>query len=340
MAKQRGFFSWWTGELREIVSGLPVPVHALVLSDHEVALVEKGIEAPLGVVDLETEDWREQIEGLRSRILGRRGKNPTVEVQLPADQVLFAKVIPTADADRRVAVADGVAAASGQPLESISFDVAAKPEADGTVVVAIAPTLTVTEAVRYTNGWGFDPVRVTSMESPTAFPRGPDFEHQGSRATGSILPKVAIGVALLTLTIAAAAGGRILSLRADIAAEAERQAAAIELTTDSLQENELALVEFAHAAATASDLRDIRLPVWRILAEAASIIPDDTILDDFEYRTGQVVLRGTTGSTVALEEALDRSPIFSTPTLSGTGRSGTGRASFVMEATVDERSVR
>ena len=340
MAKQRGFFSWWIGELREVFSGRPVPVHSLVMSSHEVALVEKGVEAPLGVVDLQTEDWREQIEGLRARILGRRGKYPVVEVQLPPEQVLFTRIVVGTDTSNAGKVAEQVSIVSGQPVDAISYDLAAKPDADGSVVVAIAQSSTVIEAARYADGWGFDPVRITSMEAPAAFPRGPDFEHHASRSAGSALPKIVLGAAVLTLILTALAGGRILSQRADVVADVEARAATLPATKEDLQQKQLALVEFAHAAATATDLRDTRMPVWRILAEAASIIPSDTIIDTIEYSTGQVTLRGTTASTVALEESLDRSPVFSAPSLSGTSRSSTGRANFVIEATIDERSVR
>ncbi len=340
MAKQRGFFSWWTGELREVFSGRPVPVHALVMSSHEVALIEKGVEAPLGVVDLQGEDWREQIEGLRSRILGRRGKNPIVEVQLPPEQVLFTRIVVGTETSNASKVAEQVGIVSGQSVDTLSYDVAAKPDPDGSAVVAIALNTTVAEAARYADAWGFGAVRITSMEAPAAFPRGPDFDHHASRAAGSVLPKVVLAAAAVAVLLAAVAGGRILSQRADVTAQAQADAAALPAATEDLQTKQLELVEFAHAAATATDLRDTRMPVWRILAEAASIIPSDTIIDNFDYRTGQVTLRGTTASTVALEESLDRSPVFSAPSLSGTSRSSTGRANFVIEATIDERNVR
>ena len=340
MAEQRGFFSWWFGELREVFSGRPVPVHALAMSAHEVALLEKGVDAPLGVVYTEADDWLEQIEGLRSRILRRRGKDPLVEVQLPAEQVMFAKVEAGTGKDRYETVVSQLESLTGQDPAGLAFDIAPKNDAEGRAVVAIAPASTVEEAARYANEWGFDPARVTSIESPRAFRRGPDFEHEGARAAGSKLPKIAAALAVVAILLAGVAAARILSVRADLTKQAEMQAQSIIIQGDDLGQSELALAEFANAAATATDLRDVSMPVWRLLAEAASIIPNDVVLSGFEYGSGQLVLRGTTASTVALEEALDISPIFNAPTLSSTSRSSNGRAQFVIETAVDERSIR
>ena len=343
MAGQRGFFSWWFEELREIFSGRPVPVHALALSDREVALLEKGVDTPIGVVDIEADDWREQIEGLRSRILRRRGKNPIVEVQLPSEQVMFAKVALSPDDDRREAVHSQLRGITGQDPEELAFDVASKLDAEGRTVVAVAPSSSVDEATRYAEEWGFDPVRVTSIETPRAFRRGPDLDNNRSaQAKGSILPKVAVALGVMAVCLAAAAAGRALSARTDLARQAETAAAAIKPVSDNLEERQIALAEFASAAAAATDFRDVTMPVWRILAEAASTIPPDVVLTGFDYKAGQIILRGSTKSTVALEEALDQSPIFSAPTLANTSRNRgrRGRANFVMEATIDERSIR
>ena len=341
MAGQGGFFSWWFGELREIFSGRPVPVHALALSDREVALLEKGVDTPIGVVDIESEDWREQIEGLRSRILRRRGKNPIVEVQLPSEQVMFAKIVLTPELKPREAVLYQLRDLTGQDPEGLAFDVASKLDAEGRTVVAIAPSSSVEEATRYAEDWGFEPVRVTSIETPKAFRRGPELDtERTTSARGSVLPKLAVALGVIAICLIAAAAGRALSLRTDLARQAEVAAAAVEPVEGSLQDRQIALAEFASAAATATDFRDVTMPVWRILAEAASTIPSDVVLTGFDYKAGQVILRGSTKSTVALEEALDQSPIFSAPTLANTSRGRPGRANFVMEATIDERSIR
>lgn len=341
MAEQRGFFSWWFGELREVFSGRPVPVHALALSEREVALLEKGVDAPIGVVDIEADDWREQIEGLRSRILRRRGKNPIVEVQLPSEQVMFAKVALPVDIDRREAITAQLQDLTGQAPADLSFDMAPKRDSEGRTLVAIAPASSVEEASRYAEDWGFDPVRVTSIETPKGFRRGPDLDYErAERATGSFLPKIAIALGVLAVCLAAAAGGRALSHRTDLARQAEAEAATVQPMTGNLEERQIALAEFASAAATATDFRDVTMPVWRILAEAASTIPSDVVLTGFDYQAGQIVLRGSTKSTVALEEALDQSPVFSAPTLANTSKQRRGRANFVMEATIDERSIR
>ena len=326
MAGQRGFFSWWFGELREIFSGRPVPVHALALSDREVALLEKGVDTPIGVVDIDTEDWREQIEGLRSRILRRRGKNPIVEVQLPSEQVMFAKVALPPDEDRREAVVSQLQDLTGQAPENLAFDVASKLDAEGRTVVAIAPSTSVEEASRYAQEWGFEPVRVTSIETPKAFRRGPDLDNQRtSRVAGSILPKLAVALGVMAVCLSSAAAVRALSVRTDLAAEAKAAAATVKPVSGDLEERQLALAEFASAAATATDFRDVTMPVWRILAEAASTIPSDVVLTGFDYKAGQIVLRGSTKSTVALEEALDQSPIFNAPTLASTSKHRRGR---------------
>jgi heme exporter protein D len=340
MAGQRGFFSWWFGELREVFSGRAVPVHALALSAHEVALLEKGVDAPLGVVDTQSEDWLEQIEGLRSRILKRKGRDPLVEVQLPSEQVMFAKVKLSSKGDREQAIKEQLGAITGQDPDTLAFDVAAQADKDGNSVVAIAPSSTVSEAARYAAEWGFTAARVTSIESPSTFRRGPDFRHDEAEVVGSNLPKIAALLALVALIIGGIAAGLILKHRSALSEEAQQQARAVSIDDANLEEKELALAEFAHAAATATDLRDVTMPVWRLIAEAASIMPSDVILTGFEYRAGELILRGTTVSTVALEEALDRSPIFNAPTLSSTSRSGNGRANFVIEAAVDERSIR
>lgn len=341
MAGQRGFFSWWFGELREIFSGRPVPVHALALSDREVALLEKGVDTPIGVVDIDAENWREQIEGLRSRILRRRGKNPIVEVQLPSEQVMFAKVVLPPDQKPREAVTSQLHDLTGQEPESLAFDVAAKLDSEGRTVVAIAPSSSVEEATRYAEEWGFEPVRVTSIETPKVFRRGPEFDtERATRARGSVLPKLAIALGVMAVCLAAAAAGRALSIRSDLARQAEVAATTTKPVEGNLEARQIALAEFASAAATATDFRDVTMPVWRILAEAASTIPSDVVLTGFDYKAGQVILRGSTKSTVALEEALDQSPIFSAPTLANTTRGSLGRANFVMEATIDERSIR
>jgi len=291
MAAQRGFFSWWFGELREVFSGRPMPVYALAMSDHEVALLEKGVDTPIGVVDIAAEDWREQVEGLRSRILRRRGGNPLVEIQLPAEQVMFAKVAVDGDENRERAVRGQLAELTGQDPNELVFDIAQKPDPEG-------------------------------------------------RTAGSPLPKIAAILAVLAICLSSAAAFRALSIRSDLAEIAQQEAAALPPLTGDQQEHELALAQFANAAATATDLRDSRMPVWRIVTEVASNIPGDVALTAIEYKNRQMVLRGTTKSTVALEEALDGSPLFNAPTLSSTGRSRTGRAKFVMEVTIDERSAR
>ena len=340
MAKQRGFFSWWFGELREVFSGRAVPVYALALSAHEVALIEKGVDTPLGVVDTQADDWLERIEGLRSRILRRNGRNPLVEVQLPAEQVMFAKVKLGSTKNPRETASSMIKDLTGQEAEQVTFDLANKIDANGSTVIAIAPATTVAEAARYATDWGFEPARVTSIEAPSAFRRGPDFEHGGVKTAGSKLPKIAAALAVLAIILTGAAAIRALQHRAVLTDEAQAGARSIIAEDTTISESELALAEFAHAAAAATDLRDVSMPVWRLLAEVASIIPSDVVLTGFQYRAGQIILRGTTASTVSLEEALDRSPIFNAPTLSSTGRSGSGRAEFEIEATVDERSIR
>jgi len=303
MAGQRGFFSWWFGELREIFSGRPVPVHALALSDREVALLEKGVDTPIGVVDIDAEDWREQIEGLRSRILRRRGKNPIVEVQLPSEQVMFAKIALSSEKNRHEAVVSQLHDLTGQDPDDLAFDVASKLDSEGRTVIAITPSSSVDEATRY---------------------------------------KIAVALGVIAVCLSAAAAGRALSVRSDLAVQAEAAASSVKTVSDNLQVRQIALAEFASAAATATDFRDVTMPVWRILAETASTIPPDVVLTAFEYKAGQVILHGSTKSTVSLEEALDQSPIFSAPTLASTSRNRgrRGRANFVMEATIDERSIR
>ena len=340
MAAQRGFFSWWFGELREVFSGRPVPVHALAMSASEIALIEKGVDTPLGVVDIEASDWLEQIEGLRSRILRRGGRSPQIEIQLPSEQVMFSKVAIDPAMDRITAVKDHLRESTGQNPDTLIFDIASKLEPDGRTLVAVAPSSTVREAASYASDWGFDPVRVTSIEFPRAFRRGPDFEYEGARAAGSPLPKIAAAVAVLALLVAAVAAGRALSIRSDLADIAVAEATQLPAPNSDIQERELALAQFAHGAAKATERRDTTLPVWRLLAEVASVIPSDVVLTDFKYETGQLRLSGSADSIEALSEAMDRSAIFSGPYFPETRAKRAGRARFVMEVAVDERSVR
>lgn len=344
MSGQHSFFSWWFGELREVFSGRPVPIHALALSEREIALVEKGVDQPLGVIDAEAHDLVEQVEGLRSRITGRRGRNPIVEVQLPAEQVLFNKFSIAADADPVEAVKRQLQEATGYRPDQLVYDIGPvsrrKGASHGEAVVGIALSSTVDEAVGYARKWGFDPGRVTSIESPRAFRRGPEFQHEGARAGGSVLPKVAAALAVLTLALGGAAAARALSIRADLAEQARAEAAALPEATGDVEERELALAEFAHAAAMASDMRDSTMPVWRILAEIAATLPSDVVLSEIDYKAGQLSLSGTASSIEGLSEAMDRSAIFSAPYFPETRPRGQGSARFVMEVTVDERNIR
>lgn len=340
MAAQRGFFSWWFGELREVFSGRPVPVHALALSAREIALIEKGVDTPLGVVDIDATDWLEQIEGLRSRILRRGGRSPQIEIQLPSEQVMFSKLAIDPAADRLTAVKAQLREMTGQNPDDLIFDIASKPDVEGRTVVAVAPASTVREAAGYASQWGFDPVRVTSIESPRAFRRGPDFEYEGARADGSVLPKITVALAVLAVCLSAGAAGHALSIRSDLADRAVAEAERLPEPNNDVQERELALAQFAHGAATAIEMRDTTLPVWRLLAEVASVIPSDVVLTGVKYETGQLRLSGSAASIEALSEAMDQSAIFSGPYFPETRAKRAGRARFVMEVAVDERSVR
>ncbi len=340
MAEQSGFFSWWFNELREVFSGRPVPVHALAMSSYEVALIEKGVDIPLGVADTRADDWMEQIEGLRARILRRDKRDPVIEIQLPAEQVMFKKIPSSNGKNHNSTALAYLENLTGQPPGTLSISIAPTKEKDGSLIVAVTPADTVVQAADHARKWGFNPARITSIESPRAFHKGPDFDHDTGKIRGSALPKVTGGIALIAVLLCSAAAARILTLRGDLANEAIRDAKAAVVEQGDLQERQLDLATFAHAGATATDLRDGSLPVWRILAETASVIPGDVILQRFKYSKGQVVLQGTTLSTVTLEEALDSSPVFNAPSLSETRRYGGGRAEFVIEAVIDERGIR
>lgn len=342
MTGQRGFFSWWFGELREVFSGRPVPTHGLAMSDKEIALIEKGVDAPLDVVPVDASDRLEQIEGLRKRLAGRRDHNPTVEVQLPSEQVMFAKVTVPPGTEPRQSVRAHLRDLTGHAPEDVVFDVApvSSGPAGQEVMVGVALASTIDEAVEYASRWGFDPARVTSIEWPRAFRRGPDFRHFGARGAGSWLPKAAAVLAAVALVLAGAAAMRALSIRSDLAAAAQAEARAIAPPVEDMETRELELAQFAHAAAMASDLRDRSMPVWRILAETASILPADVVLSSMRYQSGQLRLSGTAGSIEALSDAMDRSAIFNAPYFKETSGRGAGKARFVMEVTVDERSIR
>lgn len=344
MSARRGFFSWWFGELREAFSGRAVPSHALALSEHEIALIEKGVDTPLKVVDAEAADLPEQIEGLRSLIAGRRDEDPVVEVQLPSEQVLFSKVTVPGTGDPADAIRGQLHGLTGQAADGLVFDFAItrKPKAglEGEAVVGVAMASTVDEAVNYARDWGFTPARITSIEAPRAFRRGPDLLHDAARVAGSKLPKIAAGLAALALCLAGAATARALSVRADLIERARAEAAALPAVEDDLAERELALAEFAHAAAMATDLRETTMPVWRILAEIAVTLPSDVVLSGVGYREGQLRLSGTAGSIEDLSESMDGSAIFSGPYFPETQGRRAGTARFVMEVAVDERNIR
>lgn len=340
----RNFFAWWFGELRMVFSGRTRAPLALVFSQTEVALTEQGTDTPLGFVEFDAADRAERIEALRSIAERRAGPHAPVEIRLPRDQVTFLELHPSTGETGVRTLATEAAAKTGRKAHELA--IAAGPTlrkgTSGKPTTLIATTLsqTIEEARSLVTSWGFEPVRVTSMEWPMAFTNGPDFYTRDGRIRSPIQNRLMLGLAAFAVMIAALAATRTMAARANLAEESRRIAEQTHIPRHDLIDSELALAIYAHAASSAIERRSEIVPMWYLLSELAALMPEDIALDRIEYDAPILQLKGSGSLLETMSRALDRSPLFSAPRITDTGARGRGRATFEMDVVVNARGPR
>lgn len=337
----RNFLAWWFGELRLVFSGRARSPLSLALSSKEVALMERGIDNPLGVVGLEDPDYLVQIEGLRSIAEKRAGPSAPVEIRLPHDQVRFldldSPVSETGVNNIAVRVADEVARKAGDLVAVPGPTVRRPNEKIPQVIVATALKSTIADAVSYARKWGFQPLRVTSADWPAEFPGGPNFYASEGRVRSPLISRVIRWLTLLTVLLTATAVARALGTRASIAETSRMQAVSIAPAARDKGDGELRLAKYAHSASSAIEGRTETVPVWYLLSELAAVMPGDVALDTVKYQPGSVTLEGRGTSLDIMARAVERSPLFSEPRIIETSVSSKGIARFRMAVTVNAR---
>ena len=341
MESLRTFFAWWFGELRAVFSGRSRSPLALVFSQREIALLERGTETPLGIVAFDAPDRAAQIEALRSIAEKRTGPGAPVEIRLPREQVIFREIkTPVSESGtRNLAVriaetcdrkAHDLIAVSGPPIRTTDGGTPA-------IMAAAALSDSVAEAVRMARQWGFEALRVTSVDWPQAFAEGPEFYAKEVRLRSPLQSRIMVGLAALTLVLAGAAAVRALSARAALAEQTRILAASTTAPNVDLIKVEVDLAEFAHAASSAIEGRGDTVPAWYILSELATLMPADIALRSIDYRPGTLQLKGTGSSIDILQRKLERSPLFSGVRIDGTRARGKGEASFDISVSVNGR---
>lgn len=341
MDRIRAFFAWWFGELRGVFSGRRRPPVALVFSQREIALLERGTDTPLGIVGFDDPDRAARIETLRSIAEKRTGPGAPVEIRLPREQVIFREIeTPVSDTGTRN-LAVRLAETAGRKAHELT--VVAGPAirlADGGrpgVIAAAALTDSVNEAIRMARYWGFKVLRVTSVDWPRAYADGPEFYAQDIRIRSPLRSRVILGLAGLVLLLGAGALLRMTMARAALAEETRILAARTPSPAVDLIEVESDLAEFAHAASSAIEDRSATVPAWYLLSELAALLPPDIALESIEYAPGQITLRGEGSSIDILSRNLERSLLFSGVRIRETKRRGRGTASFDIGVSVNGR---
>lgn len=337
----RTFFAWWFGELRAVFSGRNRSPLALVFSQQEIALIERGTDAPLGIVAFDAPDRAARIEALRSIAEKRTGPGAPVEIRLPREQVVFREIeTPVSESGtRNLAVrisetcdrkARDLIAVSGQPIRMTEGG------APG-IMAAAALSDSVGDAVRMARQWGFEALRVTSVDWPKTFPDGPEFYAKDLRVRSPLQSRIMAGLAAVTLVLGGTAAARALNERSALAEETRILAASTTSPNIDLIKVEVDLAEFAHAASSAIEERGDAVPAWYILSELATLMPADIALRSVEYRPGTLQLKGTGSSINILMRDLERSPLFSGARVEGTKARGKGEASFDISVSVNGR---
>lgn len=335
MTRVTRFFSWWFHELGEAFSHRGRPTIALLVTDREIALIERGADKPFGVVALDAPDRRERIEALRSIAEKRAGGLAAVELRLPREQVFFAELPAPLDLERGAEAE--IAVASKQSRDSLVFAVS-PPHRDtqGEIVRDFAAALrdSVADALKHARSWGFYPTRVTSNDWPEAFVDGPEFFVSHSRTRSPLQRRIAIGMGGLALLLGAAAAAKTLGTREALAEREMARAAAISLPGIDRMAGELSLARYANGASAAIEARTDRAPVWYILAEITRIMPDDLSLSSIDIRDGRILLEGTGFAIDRLVNALERSGLFVAPRVLDTRAGGQSKARFEIVATL------
>jgi len=337
----RAFFAWWFGELRSVFSGRRRSPVALVFSQHEIALLERGTDAPLGVVGFDDPDRAARIETLRSIAEKRTGPGTPVEIRLPREQVIFREIeTPVSESGTRN-LAVRIAETCGRKAHeltavtgpAIRLSDGAKPG----MLAAAALTDSVGDSVRMARQWGFEALRVTSVDWPKKFADGPEFYARDIRIRSPLQSRATLALAALVVVLGVAAAARMVHARSVLAEESRIEVARSTVPNVDMMEVELELAEFAHAASAAIEGRSSTVPAWYLLSELATLLPPDIALDVVDYAPGQITLEGEGASLDILKRNLERSPIFSGVRIRETKRRGRGTASFDIGASVNGR---
>ena len=214
-----------------------------------------------------------------------------------------------------------------------------EPDGKPGVMAAAALKDSVGDAVRMARQWGFEALRVTSVDWPQSFADGPEFYSREIRLRSPLRSRVVLGLAALTLLLAGTAAVRAMNARAALADEARIEAARKASPSINLMQVELDLAEFAHASSSAVEGRSGTVPAWYVLSELAASMPPDIALSNAEYGPGVLKLRGTGASVDALARALERSPLFSGSRIEGT-RARDKAVAFDITVSVNARGPR
>lgn len=341
MDRIKAFFTWWFGELRAFFSGRRRSPVALVFSQHEIALLERGTDTPLGIAAFDAPDRAERIETLRSIAEKRTGPGTPVEIRLPREQVIFCEIenpVPeTGTRNLAVRIAE-MSDRKAHELIAVSGP-AIKLSEGGKPGILAAATLsdTVGDAVRMARKWGFEALRVTSVDWPRGFADGPEFYARDIRIRSPFRSKMLLALGAVAALLAATAAARAFSVRASLANEARVNDARTLQPNIDLMKVELNLAEFAHAASSAIENRSATVPVWYLLSEVAKLLPPDIALDSIDYQPGQMTLIGEGSSIDVLARNLERSPLFSGVRIRATKPRGRGTASFDIGVSVNSR---
>ncbi len=341
MERIRTFFAWWFGELTAVFSGRSRSPLALLFSQREVALVERGTETPLGIVAFDAPDRAARIEALRSIAEKRTGPGVPVEVRLPREQVIFREIEgPVSESGTRnlaVRIAEtcgrkarDLTAVSGPPIKLTE---GGQPG----ILAAAALSDSVGDAVRMARQWGFEALRVTSVDWPRGFVDGPEFYAKDVRVRSTPQSRIMVGLAVFTIFVGSCAAIRALSARSSLAEESRILAARTSEPNIDLIQLEVDLAEYAHAASSAIEGRGDTVPAWYILSELATLMPADIALNKVDYRPGTLQLKGIGSSIDILLRELERSPLFSGARVDGTKALGKGQASFDISVSVNGR---
>ncbi|MGB0505018.1 MAG: hypothetical protein ACPGGK_02385 [Pikeienuella sp.] len=153
--------------------------------------------AELGVVPLDTPDFEGDIASLRDQAAAVNQNDLTVELWLPAQQVVNAYV-PEGQTDP----SDVIVGQAGLPIEELVYDIS--PVATGGSVVCIAERHVVEEAQTYATLWGFEPILVTTRHADAAFAVPPVLARPTARKRRAAL-WLAAAAAVVALTVFGAA---------------------------------------------------------------------------------------------------------------------------------------